>query len=356
MISLVKNEFHKLFARKSSWIMQIVLFLAVLALALLMFFVSQIDTSGVDGADTNNAGITAYYDNKGNPVSEEDYWNSVDADGNPTYKSETLSLTDSVAYLKAQEKAAGSKEEKESIQKQIDYYQTYVDADEKPAASNATGISSANFFGSLGDSAAVATMLVVIVASMIVATEFSAGTIKLLLTRPYSRSQILFSKYIVCILYSAISSITLFLASFIFSFILPKQSIFMPLAPETGAMTAWDHALTLLGTNFLLMIVYATIAFFFSSVVRSQALAVGVGVGILFSGGIIRQLLPIAIEKYEWMKWIIFNLLSLNDTVGGNQIAGDLADWQIIAGLGVYTAIILFFTFFLFKKRDVALS
>ncbi|MBC1814454.1 ABC transporter permease, partial [Listeria booriae] len=70
MISLVKNEFHKLFARKSSWIMQIVLFLAVLALALLMFFVSRIDTSGVDGADTNNAGSTAYYDNKGNPVSE----------------------------------------------------------------------------------------------------------------------------------------------------------------------------------------------------------------------------------------------------------------------------------------------
>lgn len=51
------------------------------------------------------------------------------------------------------------------------------------------------------------------------------------------------------------------------------------------------------------------------------------------------------------MKWIIFNLLSLNDTVGGSKIAGGLADWQIIAGLGVYTAIILFFTFFLFKNE-----
>lgn len=62
-------------------------------------------------------------------------------------------------------------------------------------------------------------------------------------------------------------------------------------------MTAFEHAWMLLGTNFLLMIVYATIAFFFSSVVRSQALAVGVGVGVLFSGGIIRQLLPLAIEN-----------------------------------------------------------
>ncbi|HDU1179377.1 TPA: ABC transporter permease, partial [Listeria monocytogenes] len=41
MIALVKNEFTKLFSRKSSWIMQIVLFVAVLALALLMFFVSK---------------------------------------------------------------------------------------------------------------------------------------------------------------------------------------------------------------------------------------------------------------------------------------------------------------------------
>ncbi|MBC1516447.1 ABC transporter permease subunit [Listeria immobilis] len=353
MIALVKNEFYKLFLRKSSWIMQIVLFLIVLMLAVLMLFVSRIDSESTE--PSGGAGINVYYDTSGAPVSEDDYWNSADKDGNPTYKTENLSLTDSLAYLKQQEKAASSKAEKEALQQQIDFYQPYVDAGEKPV-NNPTGISSANFFATLGNSAAVATMLVVIVASMIVATEFSAGTIKLLLTRPYSRSQILFSKYLVCILYSIISSITLFLSGFIFSFILPSQSIFMPLAPETGAMTAWTFAWTMLGTNFLLMIVYATIAFFFSSVVRSQALAVGVGVGILFSGGIIRQLLPIAIEKYEWMKWILFNLLSLNDTVGGTEIAGNLADWQVIAGLGVYTAIILFFTFFIFKKRDVALS
>ncbi|HCJ4363996.1 TPA: ABC transporter permease, partial [Listeria innocua] len=232
MIALIKNEFTKLFSRKSSWIMQIVLFAAVLTLALLMFFVSKIDTSGVEGGNASNAGITAYYDDKGTPVSEEEYWNSADKDGNPTYKTETLSLTDSVAYLKTQKQAAQTKDEKESVQKQIDFYQAYVDADEKPA-SNSAGISSADFFASLGSSGAVATMLVVIVASIIVATEFSGGTIKLLLARPYSRSQILFSKYFMCIVYSIISSITLLLASFIFSFILPKQSIFMPLSPSS---------------------------------------------------------------------------------------------------------------------------
>ncbi|MBC8838188.1 ABC transporter permease, partial [Escherichia coli] len=71
------------------------------------------------------------------PVSEEEYWNSADKDGNPTYKSETLSLTDSVAYLKTQEQAAPTKEAKETIQKQIDFYQAYVDADEKPASNSA---------------------------------------------------------------------------------------------------------------------------------------------------------------------------------------------------------------------------
>lgn len=112
MIALVKNEFTKLFSRKSSWIMQIVLFVAVLALALLMFFVSKIDTSGVEGGDASNAGITAYYDDKGAPVSEEEYWNSADKDGTPTYKSETLSLTDSVAYLKHKNKRLQQKKPK----------------------------------------------------------------------------------------------------------------------------------------------------------------------------------------------------------------------------------------------------
>ncbi|MCB2636671.1 ABC transporter permease, partial [Listeria monocytogenes] len=83
MIALVKNEFTKLFSRKSSWIMQLVLFVAVLALALLMFFVSKIDTSGVEGGDARNAGITAYYDDTGAPVSEEEYWNSADKEGTP---------------------------------------------------------------------------------------------------------------------------------------------------------------------------------------------------------------------------------------------------------------------------------
>lgn len=75
-------------------------------------FVSKIDTSGVEGGDASNAGITAYYDDKGAPVSEEEYWNSADKDGTPTYKSETLSLTDSVAYLKTQEQAAPTKKPK----------------------------------------------------------------------------------------------------------------------------------------------------------------------------------------------------------------------------------------------------
>lgn len=65
-----------------------------------MFFVSKIDISGIEGGDVSNVGIIVYYDDKGVLVSEEEYWNFVDKDGNFMYKFEMLFLIDFVVYLK----------------------------------------------------------------------------------------------------------------------------------------------------------------------------------------------------------------------------------------------------------------
>ncbi|WP_239254858.1 ABC transporter permease [Listeria ilorinensis] len=352
MTALLKNEWLKLFKRKSSWIMQIILVVIVALMAIMMFSITKITSDSSDPA-AKGGGITAYTNENGQQVSEEDYYRSFDGNGKTNYHAVQLSLQDSVNTLKEQLKQA-PESEKEQIQNQIDYYQGYIDAGEKPLAMN--DFSNASFFGSLGSSATVATILVVIVASTIVAFEFSGGTIKLLLVRPYSRSQILVSKYLICIAYAILSSITLFLSSFIFSFILPKASLFLPLSPNTGATTAFTQALQLSGSNFILMLLFLTIAFLFSTVVRSQALAVGVGIGILFSGSILASLLPLAIAKYDWLKWLLFNLLNLNQAVMGNTVAGGLAIWQIIIGIFVYIALLLILTFTIFRKRDVALS
>lgn len=201
-------------------------------------------------------------------------------------------------------------------------------------------------------------MFAVIVASMIIASEFSGGTIKLLLTRPYSRLQILWSKYIVTILYGLVTSVIMAVSAFAFSFMLPNQSLVVPLSSATGTKTALTMAVQLFASNTLLMILYITIAFFFSAVIRSQALAVGVGMGVLFSGSILGQILPGFIEKYDWLKWIIFNLLGLNNQVMDVSYltGGNLSVPATVMGIIIYIVLIQTATLAIFNRRDVALS
>ncbi len=347
---LVQNEFQKLILKKSSWMMQIILVILVFLMTMLMLATS--DTTGND-EKTQPQGITAYYNADGQRISEEEYFNTQD-NQKDSYSSEILSPKESVAALKVAKENAPKKEQA-SIQEQIDYYQAYADAGKTPitALGSMTG---PEFFASLGIMNMIAGILVAVIASMIVASEFSGGTIKLLLARPYSRSQILASKLFVVILYAVITSIVLFISAFLFSFILPGGEYLMPVSPDSGTLNALQAALILLGSNFIMMIVYASIAFLFSSVVRSQALAVGVSLGVLFSGSILAAFLPIAIEKYDWLKWIIFNLLNLNSAVVGNPTPGGLDVWQIIVGLSIYVLLFLWISFYFFKKRDVALS
>lgn len=355
-MNLIKNEWQKLLLRKSSWIMQLVLVLMVFLMALLLFFVNKtINTS--EGSGEAPRGVTQHFDASGQPISEDQY-NSIaknDSEKAKQIRTEVLSPKDSVAALKMQKKAVTDKQTKEELQRQIDYYQVYADKGKTPLES-AGGPDGAQFFGSLAQEASIATILVVIIASTIVASEFSGGTIKLLLTRPYSRSQVLASKLIICIIYAVISSIVLFVSSLLFSLMLGSESYSLPLAPATGSLNAYEMALKLTGTNFVLMLTFLSIAFLFSSVVRSQALAVGVGIGALFSGNIIATFLPLAIAKYDWLKWLIFNLFQLNSMALGNGVAGGLAMWQVILTLFAYIIVILGFTFYIFKKRDVALS
>ncbi|WP_163653460.1 ABC transporter permease [Listeria sp. PSOL-1] len=350
MGNLIQNELIKLFKRKSSWIMQLMLVAIVFLLAMMMMSANNTEAPSTDG-NKSDVGMTIYQDQSGKTLNEDQYNEAKMNDEKVNEKQ--LTLKETLTFLKQQKQAVHSKKEKASLQKQIDYYQAYVDAGEKPANKSLT---SANFFSYLSSATSIATIFVVIVASTIVAAEFSGGTIKLLLARPYSRSQILWSKYITCFIYALLTAFVLLISSLVFSFMLPYHSVLLPIAANLGATTALSLAIQLSLSNLLLMIFYVTVAFFFSSVVRSQALAVGVGIGTLFSSSILASLLPLAIEKYDWLKWLVFNLLNLNQTVQGNMTPGELAIWQMGIGIVIYMIAILILTFTIFKKRDVALT
>ncbi|EOH99552.1 hypothetical protein UAW_00704 [Enterococcus haemoperoxidus ATCC BAA-382] len=218
-----------------------------------------------------------------------------------------------------------------------------------------------DLFASLTEMTSFLNLFVVVVAASIVAEEFSRGTIKFLLIRPFTRSQILFSKFVACLIYSVLGTVILYISSLVSAnLLLSAQS---PLAVVKG-YHGWN-ALTVAGAyagaNLLLILLYITITLFISAAVRSQSLAVGVGLGVLFGSSIINSFLNVVISKHQWLKWNPFNMLNIKNTVMENTDAvsnypGYLNFWQMAGGILVYSMIIYLVMQLLFKKRDVSLS
>lgn len=211
-------------------------------------------------------------------------------------------------------------------------------------------------------------LFVVVVAASSVAEEFTRGTIKFLLIRPYSRSQILFAKFITCMLYSLLGTVILFITALAADNLLLKTESPLDVLANGNGHTALAVALVTAATNLLLLVLYVSMTLFISAVIRSQSLAVGLGVGMLFGSTVVNQLMVLAIQKYEWLKWNPFNMLNIKDLIGDllgakelnpSAFGSDLLRlgyWEMAGGLVVYAVVIYFLTNFLFNKRDVALS
>ncbi|ALS00240.1 hypothetical protein ATZ33_02260 [Enterococcus silesiacus] len=218
-----------------------------------------------------------------------------------------------------------------------------------------------DLFASLTEMTSFLNLFIVIVAASIVAEEFSRGTIKFLLIRPFTRSQILFSKFVVCLIYSVIGTVILYLSSLISAnLLLTSQSPFALVKGYHG-WNALTVAAAYAGANLLLILLYVTITLFISAAIRSQSLAVGVGLGVLFGSSIINSFLNVVIQKYQWLKWNPFNMLNIKNTVMENTEAvnnypGYLNFWQMASGILIYSLIIYLLMQQLFKKRDVSLS
>ncbi|MBO0440175.1 ABC transporter permease [Candidatus Enterococcus ikei] len=218
-----------------------------------------------------------------------------------------------------------------------------------------------DLFASLTEMTSFLNLFIVVVAASIVAEEFSRGTIKFLLIRPYTRSQILFSKFVACLIYSVIGTVILYGSSLISAnLLLGAQSPFAVVKGYHG-WNALTVAGAYAGANLLLILLYITITLFISAAIRSQSLAVGVGLGVLFGSSIINSFLNVVITEHQWLKWNPFNMLNIKNTImengeAANNYPGYLNFWQMTAGILVYSFIIYLVMQLLFKKRDVSLS
>ena len=193
-------------------------------------------------------------------------------------------------------------------------------------------------------------IFVVVIAADSVASEFTGGTIKLLLIRPWDRSKILLSKYISVILFRLVSSSVLFGFAFLFS------NIWFNYEGTAGMFSStWsDLSFTFmnLGSSYVQLFMIMMIAFMISTLFRSSTFAIALSLFILFTKDIFLTILNP--DRYEWMKYLVFTHMDLkgyiNSSVGP---AGSTFTFSLLVLAGYYIVFVLL-SWFVFKKRDVA--
>ena len=304
MLKLIQNEWMKLWAIKSSWIMVVLLALIVLFPAIINSQLSVPD-DGLTWQEREQASIK---------MNEQDYEEYEDS-----------------FYLD-----------------QIQISQYRLD-NNLPPDYGYTTLSYVDYGVSL---MVIVTLFTVIVAAGIVSTEFSTGTIKMLLTRPVTRAKVLTSKLITVFIYGLLLYVFTLGLSYLTGMIMFENTQSVNLIIQDGQVVEETLSNDIFKTaiysfgNFVMSILFA---FMVGSVFRSSSLAIGLTMGISFLG----SLLVLFLSRYEIAKYIWITHSDLTQHLTGNFIMDGITLPLSLTVLAIYALIFLFVSYFVFMKRDI---
>lgn len=204
------------------------------------------------------------------------------------------------------------------------------------------------------------TIFAVVVASSTVAEEFSTGTIKLLLIRPWSRSKILLSKYLSSLLFALFMTVLFLLTVLLVNWLLFDAFAAGKTGNETaiiitemGGDSVFEYVIRYFGLAFLNTVMTVTISFMLSTIFRSNILAIGIALFIEIVVSNVLQLL--ALIQKEWVDYLLFVHLNLTKYAGGNVSVEDgMTLGFSLSVLTVYYVVFIALTWYIFNKRDVA--
>lgn len=206
-------------------------------------------------------------------------------------------------------------------------------------------------------------LMVMVIASDLVSSEHSLGTVKLLLTRPVKRWKILLSKYItLCLAISLIVAIAGFLSYIISGVVFGYTGWGAPIltgfnvtdaglnTSDVKLLSLWKFLLMDFGLVWFVAIVVGTLSFMLSVLIRSTAAGMGVMLAALISGAILSNM----VSSWESAKYFFMVNLRLTDYMTGMAppIEGMTLSFSMMILL-VWWAAALFVSFLVFTRKDV---
>ena len=197
------------------------------------------------------------------------------------------------------------------------------------------------------------TIFAVVVAAGIVSSEFSTGTIKMLLTRPVSRSKILLSKLLTVILFGLALYAVALIGSALLGVLLWGTDVSRELQMVNGVIEEiepWKPLFESFILSFGDFFMSVFFAFMLGSIFRSSSLAVGLTLFISLMSTMIVMLL----SKYSFAKYVWVAHSDLTQHMSGRTpyIEGVTLPFSL-AVLAVYAVLFLVGSFLIFNKRDV---
>lgn len=199
----------------------------------------------------------------------------------------------------------------------------------------------------------LAVFILIIQAGTIITMEFEHGTIKNLLLRNHSRTQVLISKWITLFIYTFILYGSTTLIAIILKMTFNSDLSFSQTI--SGNMSAIQ---TLLGTaagTFVNVWLLMSLVLLLSTIFRNTAVSVASGIIFYFVASIVSGILFLAIERWEWLKWNPFNMINLSNQMIQKDIEAmtHLTIPEMLGGSFVYIAVFLFLVYVVFQKRNV---
>ena len=310
MLKLIQNEWMKLWHKKGNWVMLLFLVLFIVGPGAMMKY--------------------------------QELKNEDDTTWQETVQQQMKFYTDMIANEDL------SEEEIKSFEEQIAIFE-YRLANNLPIELDTTVYS---FMSFASNWVTLITLFTVVLAASIVSSEFSTGTIKMLLTRPVSRTKVLTSKLLTVFLYGILLLIVNIGLSALIGSLLFDTATSIELEMVDGEIVekaVWGD----LAYSYLLscgdFVMSTLFAFFIGSVFRSSSLAIGLTMFLSFMGQLIVSLL----SNYEIVKYIWITHTDLNQYVSGNHLVEDITMPFSLTILGIYAVLFIVMSYLSFSKRDV---
>lgn len=197
----------------------------------------------------------------------------------------------------------------------------------------------------------------IILAADMVAGEYTAGTMKLLLIRPHSRSKILLSKYIAVSLFAVVMLALLVACGYAANALLyglgniRTTDLFLDQQGQVVEQNVLLQVIKMYGLSIFPVMGYVTLAFAVSTVLRNSALALGISLFIMIVGNSMIE----ATAKIEWLKYLPFANSDISLYMFHLPARPEMTLSFSITVLLVYIFVLALLSWIVFKKRDVSI-